>query len=560
MLADVLGNLTYTSSLSATSEFNLRVSARGALSSLSHVSTSAGGLLETRTYTPRLQPDLLQAGVNGGAFFLNLDYNFTEPATGKNNGNVYQVANLRNTNRTTDYTYDSLNRIKTATTLGPDWGQSFAIDAWGNLTAQSVTKGAAPAFSATALASNRLSSYSYDAAGNMLGDGQHTYVYNAESQVASLDSGATAYVYDASGQRLRKTTGTNWTEYLYWGADPVAERDQTGVWTEYVFFGGKRVARRESAGAVYCYFSDHLGSADVVTDAAGVIKEESDYYPYGGERVLTDLLPKQNYKFTGKERDTESGLDYFGARYYASRMGRWLTPDWANGAEAVPYADFGDPQSLNLYGYVGNQPVTRFDADGHCPGCFGETGYIYQSTGSISGELDRMQTTLALASFIPGPYGRGAALLNAGISVLRGNKKDAAINASMALIPGGGTAKGLKAMTKAEQLAASAAKGKAAEKAAVESLKAEGREILGEQVGVQTSQGLRRVDTVTKDATGQLANVEVKSGEATRNASQVAKDTEIATEGGTYVGKNAPESLRGQKVKVPTEVRKENPN
>jgi RHS repeat-associated protein len=91
----------------------------------------------------------------------------------------------------------------------------------------------------------------------------------------------------------------------------------------------------------------------------------------GGERVLTDLLPKQNYKFTGKERDTESGLDYFGARYYSSRMGRWLTPDWANGAKAVPYADFGDPQSLNLYGYVGNQPVTRFDKDGHCPQCLG---------------------------------------------------------------------------------------------------------------------------------------------------------------------------------------------
>ncbi|MBI2682252.1 MAG: RHS repeat-associated core domain-containing protein [Acidobacteriales bacterium] len=146
----------------------------------------------------------------------------------------------------------------------------------------------------------------------------------------------------------------------------MAERDQAGAWTEYVFFGGKRTARRESAGAVYYYFSDHLGSADVVTDAAGVIKEESDYYPYGGERVLTDLLPKQNYKFTSKERDTESGLDYFGARYYSSRMGRWLTPDWANGAEAVPYADFGDPQSLNLYGFVGNKPVTRFDADGHC--------------------------------------------------------------------------------------------------------------------------------------------------------------------------------------------------
>ena len=62
-----------------------------------------------------------------------------------------------------------------------------------------MTKGTAPSFSSTVLASNRLSGYSYDAAGNMLGDGQHTYVYNAESQISSLDSGATAYVYDAAG-------------------------------------------------------------------------------------------------------------------------------------------------------------------------------------------------------------------------------------------------------------------------------------------------------------------------------------------------------------------------
>jgi RHS repeat-associated protein len=56
-----------------------------------------------------------------------------------------------------------------------------------------------------------------------------------------------------------------------------------------------------------------------------------------------------HYKFTGKERDTESGLDYFGARYNASRTGRFMTPDWAAKATAVPYAVFGDPQTLNLY-------------------------------------------------------------------------------------------------------------------------------------------------------------------------------------------------------------------
>lgn len=60
------------------------------------------------------------------------------------------------------------------------------------------------------------------------------------------------------------------------------------------------------------------------------------------------------HKFTGKERDSESGLDMFGARYYGSSLGRFMTPDWAAKPTAVPYAMFGNPQSLNLYSYVEN--------------------------------------------------------------------------------------------------------------------------------------------------------------------------------------------------------------
>lgn len=68
---------------------------------------------------------------------------------------------------------------------------------------------------------------------------------------------------------------------------------------------------------------------------------------------------------TGKEHDAESGNDYFDARYYASSMGRWLSPDWSAKIMPVPYAKLDNPQSLNLYAYVGNNPLTRFDPDGH---------------------------------------------------------------------------------------------------------------------------------------------------------------------------------------------------
>jgi RHS repeat-associated protein len=81
--------------------------------------------------------------------------------------------------------------------------------------------------------------------------------------------------------------------------------------------------------------------------------------------VLTQRSVQQAYKFTGKERDTESGLDNFGARYDASSLGRFMTPDWAAKPTTVPYARFGDPQSLNLYSYVRNNPLSRNDPDGH---------------------------------------------------------------------------------------------------------------------------------------------------------------------------------------------------
>lgn len=72
------------------------------------------------------------------------------------------------------------------------------------------------------------------------------------------------------------------------------------------------------------------------------------------------------YLFTGKERDSESGNDYFGARYYASTMGRFLSPDWSAKAEPVPYAKLDNPQTLNLYQYMRNNPLGGTDSDGHC--------------------------------------------------------------------------------------------------------------------------------------------------------------------------------------------------
>lgn len=144
----------------------------------------------------------------------------------------------------------------------------------------------------------------------------------------------------------------------------VGESDLSGNLTdEYVFFDGERVARKSTNGVFY-YFSDHLKTASVITDSAGNIKSESDFYPWGGELQFVNN-DSNHYKFTGKERDSETQLDYFGARYYSNGLGRWVSADWSPTAIPVPYADFHDPQSLNLYGFVGGNPASKADPDGH---------------------------------------------------------------------------------------------------------------------------------------------------------------------------------------------------
>jgi RHS repeat-associated protein len=87
-----------------------------------------------------------------------------------------------------------------------------------------------------------------------------------------------------------------------------------------------------------------------------------------------DLSPMH---FTGKQHDYESGLDNFGARYYGSSnaLGRFMTPDWYSKPTPIPYAELANPQSLNLYSYVNNNPLSQVDEDGHeCPKCKTEYG------------------------------------------------------------------------------------------------------------------------------------------------------------------------------------------
>lgn len=374
--------------LSATDSSNSYVKSaiyapHGALVSM----TNGSGIVTSNLYNDRLQPILLSAGVTGQSPIFSLCYDFhlhaainSSPCTFNSyqtgdNGNVFQIINNVDSSRSTTFIYDSLNRLSqanTITTTGANcWGETYTIDAWGNLTNRGGVSGMGSCWTeglnaAPASPKNQLNGILYDAAGNVTNGSGNLPAYDGENRIV-VDAGV-SYHYDADGLRIEKSSGP-----MYWpdaAGENLTETDLTGtINEEYIYFNGQRIARVDQpSGTVHYYFSDHLGSAGVITDASGNVQQQNYYYPYGGlqSSIGSDA---NHYKFTGKERDTESGLDEFGARYYASPLGRFMTPDWAAKPTAVPYAHYGNPQSLNLYSYVNNNPTTTADPDGHCPWC-----------------------------------------------------------------------------------------------------------------------------------------------------------------------------------------------
>ena len=335
-------------------------------------SSTFTGLNLTHIYNSRLQPNEFKASSTGGNA-IDISYGFADPVSGHNAGHVYAIANNLNSSRSQNFTHDQVNRIKTAGTFATTgtycWGYDFSssYDAWGNLISQpgaSAYTGCSqyipPAFSANG--NNQLSGFTYDASGNTSSDGVNSYTWNAESQ---LKAGAGVnYAYDGDGRRVSKSNGK-----LYWygsGGEILAETDAAGnTLNEYVFFGGQRIAMLPVGSNPIYYVEDLLGTSRVTTTYIGVVCYDADFYPYGGERSYINTRPQNNYKFEGKERDTETGNDDFGARYYTWRFGRWLSADWSAVHAPVPYANLSNPQTLNLYAMVHDDPESFDDFDGH---------------------------------------------------------------------------------------------------------------------------------------------------------------------------------------------------
>lgn len=211
-------------------------------------------------------------------------------------------------------------------------------------------------------------SLEYDANGNLQQGAGYHYEYNDANQLESVNqSGSTVaeYFYDHAGRRFKRieypSGGGNITTY-YLGKEFETKVYSNGTEenTTYYYANGELVARKDQDGSKYYYHNDHLGGTHVVTNESYAIVERTRYYPFG--RILREGNSRN--LFTGQEWDNSIGMYYLVARYYNPIMRRFSQPD-----TTIP--DVFNPQDLNRYSYVRNNPIIYLDSTGHSLSYFG---------------------------------------------------------------------------------------------------------------------------------------------------------------------------------------------
>jgi len=188
----------------------------------------------------------------------------------------------------------------------------------------------------------------------LIGQAYYVEVLSASTWTPPLPKDVTTqFVYDGDGGRATQITPRGTTTYL----GESYEIAPNGTKTKYVFAGSQRLAAKDSTGALRFYHTDHLGSSNVITDATGALVELAEYSPYGSlsRHEGSANVPQ---KFTGKRLDASTGLYFYSSRYYDPSLGRFIQAD-----SVVPSA--GDPQALNRYSYVRNNPLKYADPSGH---------------------------------------------------------------------------------------------------------------------------------------------------------------------------------------------------
>jgi RHS repeat-associated protein len=279
-------------------------------------------------------------------------------------GNQYTYNDASNINSWTNasgnhaYGYDLVDRLTSATNSAQP-NENYAYDGVGNRTAShlsaSYTYQPFNKLASTASATN-----TYDNKGNLLTKtdslGTTTFSWNEENQLTqvAMPTGLTVnYKYDGLGRRIQRTTSAGANErYVYDGQDVLLDlnADWT-VATKYLSGPGidNHLRQTSATSEVSYYLTDHLGSTAGLTDSTGNVVERESYDSFGNSASSA----RTRYGYTGRERDPDSGLLYYRARWYDPQVGRFISEDPAYMADGP-----------NMYSYVGNNATNKIDPQG----------------------------------------------------------------------------------------------------------------------------------------------------------------------------------------------------
>ena len=276
------------------------------------------------------------------------------------------------TNRNTNFSFDEFGRLSGGTPIGqsPGFTMSEIYDRYGNRWNETVNNpnGPSPSTSFTydpATNHNTTAGFSYDATGNLLTDGVHSYSYDAEGQLLSVDGGATAsYVYNALNLRSKTVSGGATDRYGY-----DAQGHRSTIWLDgstslksahYLGPDGPIAEWIAADGITRWEYQDQVGTERLRLPSTGSSLEAFGSLPFGQSInvVGTDTSP---YHFAGLDEDgsLSTGLSHASFRDYSSVQARWMNPDPYDGSY-----NLSDPQSLNRYAYVENNPLFASDPSG----------------------------------------------------------------------------------------------------------------------------------------------------------------------------------------------------
>jgi len=318
----------------------------------------------TYIYEPRSTrlTDIVTVGPSGG--IQNREYKYTVAG---------DISTIRDNLKPSTYTYeyDNLHRLLLEK-IGGNFSISYSYDKIGNITQKKVGADTyvytyddpvkKHAVKAITLNGGTPNQYTYDEVGNMTEGPDFTnpaiatrkigyYADNLPATIEHSSSGSTYFYYDGLGNRVMKyAPGGGITYYI---GDHFEVKD--GVETKYIFAGNLRMAKVTPL-ARYYYHKDHLSSSSAVTDDNGAVIEMTEYRPFGDERDHAGEVVS-DYKFTDQELDTETGLYNYDARHYDAVIGRFISAD-------TTISRLYEPQSLNRYSYVRNNPLMYIDPDG----------------------------------------------------------------------------------------------------------------------------------------------------------------------------------------------------